>query len=282
MNELTGWQDHLLMQPHMQKCWTEKRAGSIQNATDLVMRISSWLEYYWKTAGTHMRCFATECRRLLQARAYIKHLVSSSAGDHAIRSARKKHYTSVEAHRTDLLKRAPQLRDDMLEVDYERPEAAAILLPSSFSAGDRHSKGLDAMASVEYDIRQGQAHDALRNLRSEISIRNWNIREKKAQIHGIGANTRAQNYLKTLSNNIQSAGDMYRRARTALIALGMSDNDPVLQPLLPKEQHGKSALKSKPGQLRHKEPWFWTIQRPEGLDVTQERDWERECEFGGI
>ncbi|KAJ7921959.1 hypothetical protein B0H13DRAFT_1866198 [Mycena leptocephala] len=80
---------------------------------------------------------------------------------------------------------------------------------------------LEAMMQVEYSLREGQAYDALGSLRTAIRTYNYNLHIKKTDIHGVGATTRGQNFLKVLSNDIQSAGDDYRRTRAALVRLGL-------------------------------------------------------------
>ncbi|KAJ7052855.1 hypothetical protein C8F01DRAFT_1236176 [Mycena amicta] len=215
-------------------------------------------------------------KKLVKSHAKEKDVRASA--DHAVRAARKKFYNTLISVRTALLKREPRLQEHMKEVDFDQPETASILLPSQFDANQRTSLGLHGLAAVEYSLRQHQGLDALRRLRQEIRTYNWTVHEKKAHVHGIGATTRAQAYLKSLLDHITEAGDTYRCAFTALRALGLPDSDKNFRPLLTKEQRGKGGLAMKPGMSRERDPWFWHVARPSGQDAAQETAWELEMD----
>ena len=51
------------------------------------------------------------------------------------------------------------------------PESITITMPSSYSTDERKEYGLDDLATIERRIREGQAHDALGNLRVAIKRR---------------------------------------------------------------------------------------------------------------
>ena len=73
----------------------------------------------------------------------------------------------------------------------------------------RASLGLDALTAIEYDLREGQAHDALHAVREGIKTFNYNLAFKKVNIHGQSADTRAQTFLKGLATEKVSAADKY-------------------------------------------------------------------------
>nr|GAT45633.1 predicted protein [Mycena chlorophos] len=166
----------------------------------------------------------------------------------------------------------------MREVDIDGPETAAIILPSDFDAGQRATLGLTALASLEFECRKNQALEALRQLRQEIRMYNWTVSEKKAQLHGVGATTRAQAYLKSLLDHIQLAGDTYRCARAALLSLGLPKDDKTFQPLTKLDQRGKGGLKVRPGMARVADPWYWHVARPAGQNEDQRLAWESEMD----
>ncbi|KAF7365921.1 hypothetical protein MVEN_00467300 [Mycena venus] len=208
-------------------------------------------------------------------------LASSRTAQHKIRTERKQLYTKLVAFRGTLLKRAPTLYPHMTEIDFDEPEETQVLLPSDFSAAERTSLKLDSLGQIEFDLRREAAYQALHDLKDHIQLRNFVFGEKKSHangVHGVAANTRAGQYLGMLKNNIEMAGDRYRRIRKALIALGLPADDTSFQPLPRNEQRGKDALKLKPGDSRRPDPWFWHAQRPAGLDEEGERAWETELE----
>jgi hypothetical protein len=173
----------------------------------------------------------------------------------------------------------PELSKLMAEMDPDKPEAAKLFLPSDFNATQRATMNLEAMAQVEYSLREGQAYDALNDMRTAIRTFNYNLHIKKTDIHGVGATTRAQNFLKTLSNDIQLAGDTYRCTRAALVMLGLPNEDATLKPLDPKKLHGKGGTGFAMGQAKSVDPWFWNTLRPAGMTDEDETEWEKESKF---
>lgn len=114
-------------------------------------------------------------------------------------------------------------------------------------------------------------------MHTAIQTLNWNLHLKKTIIHGVGSNTKGQNCLKTLSNDIQLAADTYRRAHTALMKLGLPENNPVLKPLLKSDLFGKGGKQVAIGDSRKVESWVWTTGRGVDLSEEEEKEWEAEC-----
>lgn len=101
------------------------------------------------------------------------------------------------------------------------PEAEPLILPSHFLPSVRTQKGLDNLASIEQSLRLGSATDALRDLRSELRLTSALLHFKGVQLRGQAQGTRARQRLKTSEGRMQEAAARYRRARTALISLGV-------------------------------------------------------------
>nr|GAT45487.1 predicted protein [Mycena chlorophos] len=212
-----------------------------------------------------------ELEKLIKENVSEKELRSSA--EHKVRAARKAFYKKLVNIRSALLEREPRLGPHMKEVDFDHPEKAAILAPSEFDASQRTSLGLLGLAAVEFELRIEQGLEALRRLRQEIHMYNWTVDEKQAQVHGVGATTRAQAYLKALLGHIMAAGDAYRRSFKALQALGLPPTDTRFQP------RGQGGLKlMKPGRKQRAEPWFWHVARPSGQSKDQEKAWELEMD----
>jgi hypothetical protein len=160
------------------------------------------------------------------------------------------------------------------------PELESLFLPSSFELSDRRQLGLIELGKVEYQLRLGQAHDALEEVRTKIKILNANRDFKKKSIFGQGPNTRALQYLQTLSEDKVHAADKYRRARHALLRLGLPKNHQLLRPLHDNELWGKDT--SRPAQLGDtalEEPWFWSVGIPSELSETERTEWNVECKL---
>ncbi|KAJ7857401.1 hypothetical protein B0H13DRAFT_1902265 [Mycena leptocephala] len=209
---------------------------------------------------------------------HVKRMIATHAGDELVAAARRRLYESVTDLRSRLVARAPALEKHILDADPERPEKEALFLPSHFTAPVRSEMKLAALGQVEYTLREGQAFDALCDVRTAIRTLNYNLAFKKTQIHGVGPNTKGQNFLKTLSNDIQVGADTYRRARRALLALGLHENDPSLRELLRADLFGKGGRRTTMGDSKTHEPWIWTTGRAANLSEAEEAEWEAELD----
>ncbi|KAJ7652179.1 hypothetical protein DFH06DRAFT_995441 [Mycena polygramma] len=170
----------------------------------------------------------------------------------------------------------------MKDIEVESPEKEALFLPSQFSTSERDELRLTVLANVEYTLRKGKAYNALETIRTAIQTLNHNLTVKKAAVHGTGANTRGQNFLKTLMNDIQIAGTPYRYTQAALVKLGLPDDDPVLQPLLREHLRGKDGKAQVAGQSKESDPWIWRAARPSHLSAEQEKEWNTESKCNAI
>jgi hypothetical protein len=204
-----------------------------------------------------------------------------SPGDEAsISKARAKLRRDITQWRAYQINHFPKIRDHIPITDSTRPEDDNLLLPSAFSLALRIDLGLGDVAAIEYDLREGQAHDALHAVREAIKTFNYNISFKKTNIHGQRANTRAQAFLQSLTRDKVSAADKYRRARAALVKLGLSQDDTTLQPLYDNELWMKNVNEPrKLGETVIPDPWFWTVGRPNGMSKAQEADWSQESAY---
>ena len=175
----------------------------------------------------------------------------------------------------------PSLKDRIDAVDPTSPELENLFLPSSFQrSSDRKKLGLAELAELEYELRLGQAYDALDDIRTKIKIFNTNLDYKKHNIFGQQSNTRARQYLQTLSVDKVSAADKYRQARQALLILGLSKTDQSLRPLYDHELWGKDTSHlAQLGDTKREEPWFWTVGIPSQLSKSEQTEWSVECEF---
>jgi len=73
---------------------------------------------------------------------------------------------------------------------------------------------------VEFQLREGQAHDALNELRQALRSRSYMLKFKDRFLRGQGANTRARNCLKNVDAKVSASAAKYRSAYTALRILG--------------------------------------------------------------
>jgi hypothetical protein len=209
--------------------------------------------------------------------------VAAKSDTASIHTARSKLHKTLTSWRLTQFKLFPTLQEELKHEDgLKEPEAENLLLPSYLTVDKRSRHGIVDLAEIEFNLREGQAHDALEEVRLAIKTFNYNLKFKVKNVRGQRANTRAQAFLATLTADKIKGAQRYRLARNALIALGLSTSDLSLQPLNDSELWGKdSSEPSKLGDTRTEEPWFWTVGRPSGLSTEQEVEWslERELSF---
>jgi hypothetical protein len=173
----------------------------------------------------------------------------------------------------------PLLRNRLEPIHPEHPEDEPLFLPSHMSQPMRSSYGMDKYAAIEYDLRQGQAHDGLESVRKAIRTFNYNLQFKQDQVRGQRPNTRAESFLRTLTAEKLSCAEKYRLARNALLVLGLVPDDPVFQELLDTQLWCKNSSKAlKLGDSKIEDPWYWNVGRPSGLSAEEEKDWVLESQ----
>ncbi|KAJ7645720.1 hypothetical protein B0H17DRAFT_878467, partial [Mycena rosella] len=155
--------------------------------------------------------------------------------------------------------RFPGLQKDFVGGDPDAPQKEKLWLPSELNEPARAVSGMQELAAIEYELRKGQAYDALADVRTAIKTFNFNVAFKIVQVQGQSANTRAQNFLRTLANDRLIAADGYRRARDALLRLGLLPTDTCLAALANEDLYAKNTRDSpKMGESGDVDPWFWT------------------------
>ena len=151
------------------------------------------------------------------------------------------------------------------EGDAEIPsEQARISLPSSFPRSARIQMGLEKVAKVEAELREGQANDALEALRASLAEKSLRFRTQVKPAKGQKTMTRAWDSIHKADKQIRGAVQCYHLARGALKELGVSAE------LLGRYQEiQKKDLKmsrdvveeNRVGQRSSELPWFWRLDR---------------------
>jgi hypothetical protein len=163
----------------------------------------------------------------------------------------------------------------------ERPERMRLLLPSSLGKDRVVQLGLESLASQEIELRQGQANDALADLRIELGHKSLLFRTKVRQSSNTKGNTRAWKGIRKSSMEVMKHVRTYRRAQNALRQLDAN------QEILDKYKDiQKTDLKvntdmveeNRFGQRSDTLAWFWRM-GPQSQSDSDGDEWMRECEF---
>lgn len=116
--------------------------------------------------------------------------------------------------------------------EHQAIEAMKILLPLSYSVAMQNHSSLETAANAEKKLRESQAHDALVELRAQIiTLYGFRLKAGNAPARQ-GSITKSQHRKQRA---ISAAAVKYRRARTALISLGMPETDSTYCVLKPED-----------------------------------------------
>jgi hypothetical protein len=114
---------------------------------------------------------------------------------------------------------------DNIEAEFEGIE---LPLPSSFADSDLEP--LHSLRILEKELRRGQAYDSLKQLRKVLGLRLALVQESR-KIHGQNNNLRSHAAIKRVDSDVDYAVTRYRTAHSALISLGLGQDNQDLQML---------------------------------------------------
>ncbi|KAJ6556339.1 hypothetical protein B0H19DRAFT_947312 [Mycena capillaripes] len=126
----------------------------------------------------------------------------------------------------------------------------------------------ESLRDYEYQLRKGQAFQALDEMRNVLILRTREYHRKDARHHGVKAKTRAQTRVKGWQARIDEAAATYRAARSALAALGVAlkrkEWELHLKPLREEDVRGRPNphFADEDRQREEKLPlsWIWRVQ----------------------
>ncbi len=166
----------------------------------------------------------------------------------------------------------PPLRDPRHKSDlWQEIYAVSIPLPSSFDALLLERPAVASLVSWEKKVREGQANDALSDLRTNLVTAEM-LKIKKLDATGKASTTRMGKKIRRQNDQVVAAADDYRRARLALTSLGMRDDDPLFRPLRKADVVGftMSTVTQQLGESRKAPSWIWEdfsfADRPDDVD----------------
>lgn len=98
------------------------------------------------------------------------------------------------------------------------PENTSLGLPSDFPQQLHRRLGLEELAIIERQLRIGQAHDALKKLRTSLGLKSFLVRRNygKANDHGHSVYTRSQGDIEKATRQVQRWKEVYQRSYRAL------------------------------------------------------------------
>jgi len=155
------------------------------------------------------------------------------------------------------------LRDESTQVTNRPhpPEDLLLFLPSQINGKTVCPCKLEM---IKFRLREGQAFDALNDIRQGLRSHAYMLKFKDRFLHGQGANTWARNCVKTLDAKIGSAATRYRVAYHALSTLGPSLGQVGwknhLRPLADEDICALVDVSDlRPGEGRRRVSWIWRV-----------------------
>lgn len=167
---------------------------------------------------------------------------------------------------------------DVESSDNETDELAleALGLPSDFDEEERAQFNLTKLASIEYELLEGRAHDALQEIRERIKHKKAFLQTKDEDIRGGGANTRAQELLRKVESLTRKHAITYNCIRNKLLKLGLDPKDETLQYLSVKDDLWMYSFNTSRSRGDKPEPWYWSVKPPRGASEKELKDWSVE------
>ena len=138
---------------------------------------------------------------------------------------------------------------------------APLYLPSSLPTTTPCNPKLQ---QYEFKLREGQAYEALDELRQHLRLQTHMWKYKDRHIIGQRANTRQQNLIKRVDKKVKASVSKYRRAREALSKLGVRVGELSWRGHLLRLQDD-DVRRLNEGQLgasegKKKMSWIWRVQ----------------------
>jgi hypothetical protein len=166
------------------------------------------------------------------------------------------------------------LRDHIPISDSTKPEDDHLQSPSAFTMTQQTGLGLADLTAIEYDLHEGQAHDALHAVREAIKTFNYNLAYKKKQISMGNELILEPNHF---CNPCQRIRFLQLISAGVLLKLGLPEDDKVLQPLHDNQLWMKNVNEPwKLGETVMPDPWIWTVGHPKGMSKEQEAYWSQD------
>ncbi|KAG1817738.1 hypothetical protein EV424DRAFT_1347851 [Suillus variegatus] len=158
-----------------------------------------------------------------------------------------------------------------------KPEKAVIPLPSNLGQDTCTAIGVNDLAKQEHILQQGQANDALHNIRVHLAdkavIFRKTVRVAKLQATA----TRAWAQVHSVDRAVSIQASIYLRCRKQLCSLG-TDNALLWRYWVLAKEHLKvSTAVANPnswGQRNNTLPWFWSLDL---AGDSESNDWLDEC-----
>lgn len=161
-------------------------------------------------------------------------------------------------------------------------ESVLVLMPSTLRKQRCTDWNLRDLRKEEIQLREGQANEALHNLRTALGHKSLLFRSRIRNSHSQRTTTRAWAEVNKVEAKVRAHVASYRRARRALVVLGASAATlKKLRDIRPEElkMPGDLVEENRFNQRSDSMAWFWRLDA--NKDMTN-NSWMEECEHANI
>jgi len=157
-------------------------------------------------------------------------------------------------------------------------EDEVLFLPSDFTEDERQKYGLHLLAVEEMKLREGQAHDSLRDLRAAIKYGRTLNQHRRNHVRKQGPVTRARAIIHDARLKQTAQEEKYRAARKAMLDLGRTDK--TFPELKPEDTYTKDTMVPHTlGDGSTTEGWIWRVGPMGKMSDAELEDWTKESEW---
>lgn len=219
-------------------------------------------------------------RRLLRSKVarFKKH--SLAHAEQEINDERTRIRAEILRWRREQRHLMPKVADLVLATKSKQVEDEVLYLPSDLSAERASCFGYLFLASEELRLREGEAHDALRDLRATIKYKRSLNQHRRDHVRKQGPVTRAKAIIDDAAIKVQNQVEKYRGARQALINLGRAD-DGSFPALNDEDTYTKDTMAPHvlgDGNASRTEGWIWRVGPLGKMSEEEYEDWQKDGE----
>lgn len=194
-----------------------------------------------------------------------------------MKAERRRVFFDIEQWRRRQVVELPQLMDylaerSITEDDIDDIEQVTLWLPSDFDSESIQVHALQIAASLELELRKGEAYDSLREVRASVSHIAALSAQRRHNSGGVYNNTRAVKIIQTATKQRDNMAEEYNYTQRAIKRLDstLEAEFQVLQEgdLVAKALYHGSAL----GTGKSRDSWIWKIGMAENEGSSEWQD----------
>ncbi|KAF8963731.1 hypothetical protein BDZ97DRAFT_1661232 [Flammula alnicola] len=190
--------------------------------------------------------------------------------------------TEIANWRKTQVRALPQMEDFLANSNViVEPETDVLFLPSDLEPELRQQLNLQSLVEIEYQLREGEANDAVALLCNTIMHAMVLLEEKNRHARGIYQNTRAMTVINGVKEKRRIAAARYRETRHRLLKLTGASQTTIedFPELKDEDTYAKNSANARGiGDGKTIDSWIWTFGNLKGLNAVEKAEFLKEIE----